>query len=295
MIILRLNNITLEPGVTHDATDWEVSDVLDFSNIIVSSIADTNFLTLRLFKYVGDANTQLYARAKPKLSTGYTQYVNLDVTIVEDVYEPVDTLDIPSVVSVPIITTDSNYNNHVPTLFNINLTGYGVDGDATLEATTWLITNLKGEIIWRNEYDRVNKTSLLFKDKILEIDNVYIIKAMFHSTSGDTSQVGSYIINVPTVDNVSITSELYYFDPRITNNINIASSILINGTRLKFFLHTSEGLEEVASLENLVNPRSFDLPANTLDTDLSYTVGLSVRNISNVWSNFKYELLSTFV
>ena len=44
MIILTIKELDLDKGVDHIATDWEVSDTVNFSNIVYKSHQDTQHL-----------------------------------------------------------------------------------------------------------------------------------------------------------------------------------------------------------------------------------------------------------
>ena len=80
MIILTIKELDLDKGVDHIATDWEVSDTVNFSNIIYKSHQDTQHLRGIIFNVNLEPNKKYYARARVLTSNGYTIWGNLDVS-----------------------------------------------------------------------------------------------------------------------------------------------------------------------------------------------------------------------
>lgn len=105
MIILDAISLDLDKKVDHLATTWEVSDDLDFINIILRSEEDYKNKLNIIFSQNLDPNIRYYARARALLSTGWTEWGNVEVfkVINNNDLRPQDIF--PTRVSIPRIET----------------------------------------------------------------------------------------------------------------------------------------------------------------------------------------------
>ena len=295
MVVIRITDLDLPEGVVHEATDWEVATDLLFSDIVLQSNQDEENLTSIFFNDSLNPDIKYYARARSLLSTGYTTWGNLDAFIPKDVYEADDNTDLPTVVTPPMITTDSLASNHIPTMFNIILNGFAAVGNATHVATSYIIENLDGDVIWANENDYVNLNKLLIDDVILPVGDVYLIKVLFHASSGDISQHATKIINVPRVDGVDILNNVYSYIYDVDNILELKHVCSAKTTEWIIYDKTSNGLFNIATItSNTATPLKINVPANTLKGDNSYLVAVRVTTLDGEVSMWAYEELSTY-
>ena len=229
MVVIRIGNLELGPGVTHLATDYEVATDLQFNNLIINIKADTVNLTTKVIDTILDPGIDYYCRTKCLLSTGYNYYSNIDKFRPLDIKRVDFDVDMPSALGIPRIISSSSNESHQPTLFTLLAQGFTTVGNATLESTTWLIEDIEGNVVWERVRDENNKTSIDINDIILKNDTVYRIRSIFHSTSGDSSQVGTTTIRtgnnkytkvLTTLNNVTaseLTSIRLLYKPDITH------------------------------------------------------------------------------
>lgn len=213
MVILRIKELQLEEDKQHIATDWQVSDTLNFSNILLESIEDRNSLYTKIFHTNLDPKVQYYGRARALLSTGYTYWGNLDVFNVEDTVDIGRSEDMPTRVGIPIINTfvgvkPCDVLKHDATAFTIVAGGFDVIGNATHKSTSWIIEDIYGNVVWCSLEDELNKESIFVENIILRADKVYRIKVMFHTTSDDASQIATKTIKVAGGSEIEIYTDL---------------------------------------------------------------------------------------
>ena len=295
MVVIRITDLDLPDGIEHEATDWQVATDMLFSDIVLRSDEDSVNLTSIFFNESLNPDIKYYARARSLLSTGYTTWGNLDAFIPKDVYEADDNTDLPTVVTPPTITTDSVDANHIPTMFNILLTGFGIVGNATHVATSYIIENLAGDVMWANENDYINLNKLLIDDVVLPVGDIYLLKVMFHASSGDVSQHATKIIYVPKVDGIDMLTNVYSYDPDRDNELELKHVCSTKSTEWIIYDKTTNGLFNIATLtSNSTTPLKVDIPANTLDAGRSYLIAVRVTFNDGSVSIWAYEELSTY-
>lgn len=105
MIILDAVSLDLDNKVDHLATTWQVSDDLSFQNIVIESEENYKDKTQIVFSNNLDPNIKYFARARALLSTGWTEWGNVEVFKVKNNtdLQPQDVF--PTRVSIPKIST----------------------------------------------------------------------------------------------------------------------------------------------------------------------------------------------
>lgn len=284
---LTIKELALDDQVNHLATDWEVSTTLSFNNVVLRSLADyTNKLSI-MFDEVLNPNIKYYARARALLSTGYTTWGNLDVFTPTSINDLSEIGDIPTRISAPVITTDSNVHGHSNTMFNINVSGFSVIGGADHSATSYFIEDLYGEVIWRRLDEEIYKESVPVNDIILESNKIYRIKALFHSTTNDISQISTLTIHVTGDDEIELVSFLDNVDVTVNNVLYIAP-IEDAATISWEILYYNNGLTE--SVWSTDTPTvEVTLPADTLTFGNVYLLRIK-SDVKNIW---KYYIFTT--
>ena len=108
MVLLRVESLELDPNVKVIAMDWQLSDTINFKNILAESIGDTVNINSILFNMVLEPGVKYYARARALLEgRGYTIWGNLDVFKVKTYNDFENTTDLPTPVATPIVSTSS--------------------------------------------------------------------------------------------------------------------------------------------------------------------------------------------
>lgn len=198
MVTLRLNNIDPSYNLDWIYTNWEVSTAKNFdrSQIVVSSYEDRVNKQAIFFEVELNPGRKYYARAQIVTNKGAHKWTNLNVWTHKGYSDIDNTRDMPSVISSPHPYTDSNPNNHVPTGFTIKCRDFGCIGDAVHTATSYWIEDIEGNVVWKNLRNTVFLNSILVDDVILDDGKIYRAKAMFHSSSDDTSPIATYTFSV---------------------------------------------------------------------------------------------------
>ncbi len=233
IITLRLRNINKARNVDHIYTNWEISTAKNFdrSRLVYANYEDRwNKASLLIDsqnpgvdhegkereKFELTPGTRYYARAQIVTNKGAHEWSNLQTWI----HKPFDDVDgqsdLPTRISSPDVYTDSDVMSHLPTGFTIYTRDFSCIGEATHIATSYWIETLDGKIIWKNLYNTISLHKILVKDVMLRSNTVYRVKAVFHASSNDTSQVSTKAIFVtPSVNDTNtlrITKILSKFD-----------------------------------------------------------------------------------
>lgn len=279
MVTLRIESLKIPPEVTHLATDWQVSETLNFSKIILSSMEDRNNLTTIHFNTMLDPTKKYYARARVLLDgRGYTVWGNLDVftSVTYDDFE--DIADLPTPVASPILTTDSPADNHMPGLFTIYATGFSILGNANHVATTWIIEDLEGNTLWNRDYDIVNKNQIQVTDILLPSDAIFRIRALFYASSGDVSAVATRTIHTTMINNTDIQiflNKLKYSDLTVENAFMLP--IFDNTEHEVKILYLENGIT-INVLETTTTTGSITIGANVLVANKSYALLITSKS-----------------
>lgn len=294
MVVIRITDLDIPTGVTHLATDWQIATDELFSNVIIESLDDQTNLTSITFNDSLDPDDRYYARARVLLTTGWTIWGNIDIFIIEDVFDTDDNLDMPGVITPPTITTDSDVNNHIPSLFNISVSGFSTTGTGSHHATSYFIVDLDGKYIWSDVYDEINKDTILIDEIILEPGKVYLIKAMLHSTSGDTSQQASRVIYV-NEDNLIIDGNIESLDTVATTELTIFNRCDdIASTEWIVYALKEDGLHEIVRYNNEPGrPRTVIINGYDLRSYEHLCIGIIVTTTDGIVEPIVYKEAST--
>ena len=194
MVVLRILEVDLTPGIEHIATSWELATDLQFKNIVCESHDDKENKNIITFDEVLDPSIKYYGRAKLLLSSGYTIDSNIDIFVPKNINDIELDKDLPTIVQPPMVRTTSNRNNHSISGFDIIVSGYSVSSTAKHIATTYIIDDIDGNIILDTKPDVNNLNSLHIPYILLEPGKIYRVRALLHSSSNDISTTGTYTI-----------------------------------------------------------------------------------------------------
>lgn len=291
MIIGRLIGLEFDPNDEHMATTWQVATDYSFRNIIAESQDDSVNKTSIVFKNVTpDAGKSYYGRAMVRTRLeGWSNWHNLDITVSEkqDTINNINTL--PSVIGAPRLKTtcdgkDAIFGNHPIIGFKIVADGYATVNNTKHVATSWYIEDIENNVIWKSEYNDIDKLSIDVNDAILKYNRPYKIRACFHSETKDVSDLSSLTVCTFKEKNPALR---IFFETNLINNLNldITNEIVLNlpiivpeGTPnpgdvcLYFNIveYTDLGYKQVFT-QNVVNQdRRLTIPGNTLMKNKTY-------------------------
>jgi len=262
MFVMVVSDLDLGPDVQHKSTDWQIALDPLFKNVILESLNDSENKLIKIFNEPADPRKKYYGRSRILLSTGYTEWSNIDVFYAEDVDELDALADIPSRASSYVLTTDSDVNNHVPTLFTMSIPQPSIDGTATHVATNWFIENMNGDIIWK-KLKSDNKLSILVDDLILKPNQVYRLRASVVLSSGDVSNVTSITIFVPDEPRIKIIKEV--IDPDINQDYDVLIFKDPRFTSVTYKLYTKDNntiYKLTEHTDNTSNMYRFTIPSS---------------------------------
>lgn len=238
MVVLRINNTDLPTGWTHSATDWQISTSENFSNILVSSMNDSENLTAIVFNNNLELGVNYYGRARMLLNTGFTEWSNIDVFTPKDIDEVTLLMDIPSIITTPTLVSNFDLNSHPSKFFTITIdNGFNTLGNATHESTSWIIEDDTGKPIWASFDDKVNLLSLTVNVN-LELNKVYRIHASIKGTNGDSSQYGT--ISFYTSDSKDFLLTRYLYRNDLTIDLDIIHPYIVGLDYLEYVLYKNE-------------------------------------------------------
>lgn len=190
MIYLRVVDVNIPPGVEVKSTTWEfgTSDSFEPDSIVFKSVDDE----VRLFALYENIevteNVTYYSRCRFLLSTGYTEWSNVEVGIVDSVSETEQMIRISAPIMAPEITLFFDDKSQPRSVIQASVELPKLVSNA-VEAVTWIIEDRFGKVVWISEKDRHNINSIVIPT-VLNIHDVYSIKAKLHTEAGNNSPFG---------------------------------------------------------------------------------------------------------
>lgn len=222
MIVILLKNIQLDDLDSElVSVTYEVSDTMNFSNIVCSSKDDkVNKLGI-VFDNDLDPNVKYYCRARLLTKSGGHTYANLTVIETDTRGYMSQNEDIPTRVATPIVTTTSTHiDGHDTTAFKIKVSGFDVVGSAELASVSYFIMDIAtNAIIWQSVEDDINLKEIDFNTALLEEDKAYNIMCCFHTSSNDNSSLGCQVVATGGSDVEFLTSAIDVVESPTGNNI----------------------------------------------------------------------------
>jgi len=289
MVVLRIKELALDNPAEHIATDWQVSRTMAFNDIVLESIEDHSNVTYIKWNDVLDPNVKYYARARALLAgKGYTIWGNLDIYQTEKVNDLTFTAELPSKVSIPVLTTSSDKTAHASVLFTLSVSGYTVVGDAAHIKTSWFIEDLNGKVVWSSLNDTINKTSITVADTVLRNGEIYRVRAMFITNTNDKSQMATMTIQVSDVPDVEVLTVLNDMNPVANNTLKIAALSGVNHIYAELVIVTKNTAQTIWS--GNAGGVAVTIPANTIKKDTNYILRVKT-NVSNKWENLPFRLV----
>lgn len=295
MVFAKIKDLELPEDVEILATDWQVSETINFHKIELQELNSTKNKTLKIWPESLDPNKTWYGRARILLTTGWTVWSNLDKLVISDSGDFSSTNDLPTRISIPVLKTSDKPEQHDLTLFTLTAEGFGALGTASHEATTWIIEEANTEnIVWASVKDILNKESITINNLLLKDGRIYRVRAMFHATSGDTSEFATITINTAESNDINLLTYLDIIDPNINNSLVI--SVIDTGEQI------TEIRWEIVSLLNnysdviwVTTTSGSDMYTNTIPSGLlaenGYFLLRITTNVPN--SGWKYITFRT--
>lgn len=176
-------------------------------------------------------------------------------------------------------------NNHDLALFEIWADGFEVIGNAKHMATSWWIEDTNGDVIWKSLDDTFNLRKVQVKNILLRKDRVYRIRCMFHTTSNDASQIGSYTITTSSSSYGVLTSYLDLVNPALDTELLIEFEQGINTVTWEV-ISFEYGLLSPA-WKTVSNSMVSYIPKNTLKYNVNYLLRIKT-NLSKSWNYYPF-------
>lgn len=290
MVYIKVIDFDLEDGIDIISTTYEVSTHKLFlpDAIVCSSKDDKVNKTNIIFNDVLDPTIKYYARAKMKLSTGMTIWGNITIFIAKDINEVALDVDLPSRVSIPIITSSGTPDDHPVSLFKIFATGYSVIGDASHDRTSWIIEDSYGKVVWTSLDDKINKVSIEVNDILLEGNKTYRIRALFISTSNDVSQVATKTFVTNNNDYVTLLTSLSDYSIDKDKRLVIAYDAgLVESDWELYVIKDTFSKKIWSKYNNNDNPTNVVVPKHTLQDKLKYVLKIKT-NLHDEWKHIPF-------
>lgn len=193
MIILKISDYEVEEGVEHLATTWQISRNEDFTDILITVQEDEENLTSIFINEEVTEGTRYWARAMFVYDIGLSRWSNVSTGIASDTDETELYFRIPVNLPPPSLSTFFEQDSSPHTFLKIDASLQTNPDNNNHEYTSWLIEDTDGNIILYIKESKENLTSLIITT-ILERNQVYVIKAKFHFSSGDVTDYGSVVI-----------------------------------------------------------------------------------------------------
>jgi hypothetical protein len=202
MVILRITPPVLTPGWTHDATDWQIAEDKEFKKIVAQSMGDKDNKIEKIFDLDLDPEKEYYARARVVFNKALSEWTDVNVIHPKDLTDLNLEIDIPGVISRPIVNVNYDPNGLPNSNFRITTSPMSTTSNAKHVSTTWVITDLEGRTVWMSPDDKDNLTSILVDEIVLEEGKTYIISAFHKASNNDVSEPGQITVRVPKVNDI---------------------------------------------------------------------------------------------
>ena len=305
MVALIRQIIKLEDGtelapnnnVRIQAMDWQVAEDETFRKIVLRSENDTKNLSSIVFTDILDPNIKWHARARALVKdSGWTVWGNLDVLDYQQAEDIINSETIPTRISSPIISTSSDPDNHDASLFTIFVKGFGVIGNSEHTATSWFIEDINGRLIWSDLKDTINKNKIEFKNMVLRNNNIYRIRAMYHSSSGDVSSISSYTIRVGSSNSLDLVTYL--------DNVDYRKDFTIKAVATDMDITVDSITWQIISMSNAYAEIIFNktttgasygtvvIPANLLKDDTVYVLKFKPNIDNGAWKFIQFKTMN---
>lgn len=282
MVVLYLkNSLQLDDESTHLKTKFELSDTMNFSNIIATSNSDKNKYAV-LFNVDLDPAVKYYARAQALLSTGWTTHANLDIVDVRmSGLTGYKNGVLPSKIATPILSTDSLQAKHGITNFTINANGFERVGTSVHNTTIYYITDIDNNILWYR-ISNVELNSITVNDLILEENQSYKVNVIFGSSSNDFSQKASLSIVTGGNDNLFLLNN---------KNVLPGENYDVHYMQMDGLTTIDIELYEFSDISKLVHTETISGNRTTLPYNLFNNKLYILKAKSNLDDCFKNEIL----
>lgn len=303
MIVGKIIGLEFDPLDEHMATTWQIATDYSFRNIIAESQDDAVNKTSIVFKNITpEAGKSYYGRAMIRTRLeGWSNWHNLDITVSEkqDTINNINTL--PSVIGIPRLKTqfdgkDTNVGEHPIVCFKVIADGYATINNTKHVATSWYIEDFKNNVIWKSEYNDIDKLEIDVNDSILDYNRPYKIRACFHSETKDVSDLSS--LTICTVEEKNPALRIFFETKLIdnptldiTNEISLDLPIVVpEGTPnpgdvclyFKIVEYTDLGYKQVFTQDVVNQDRRLVIPANTLRKNKTYMLQYRV-DVDDSW------------
>lgn len=286
MVNLQFILTGLLPGEIHERTSWKCGTTPDFSTGVIIDIPnDAINLTSLTTNDVLDPTKKYYAAVQIQTNRGMKEWAAIEM------FTPVAINMInlagalPSPISIPVITTSSDANNHMASFFTISVSGFATVGDSTLDSTTYVIEDITGRVLWTSIRNKVHKNNIIVSNVVLENNQVYAIKAAFHSSSNDTSYFATKHVHVGEVNGVELLTDLSdgtsVIEPRVlrigyrpgVNNVQWSLIAISGDEPIEIWNAVSTVPEVILPANKLRSGHRYLLAIKTnLDTNPSYFI-----------------------
>lgn len=274
MIYAKITNTGILPTDTILGADWEIATDLQFTTIVVSSINDTANLTSILFNNTTDKEITYYGRVRLRTQNGYGLWSNLDTLIIDDYFNETFITDLPGQLATPLITTNCDVSAHPNSFFTISVDNYRSYSNASLYAVSYLITDIDNILVWSNTYNDEKITSVDVNDIILKPNTVYLIKAIFHTSSNDFSNTATMVIKTGISDSYinTIYPSVVPVDVDILVEVDRTTEITNLSVEVKYVDMTTVSTVWSNTIDITAMIKTITIPANTLSADKQYYV-----------------------
>jgi hypothetical protein len=181
---------------------------------------------------------------------------------------------------------DPNY--HDLTLFYIKAMGYSCIGSASHIATSWWIEDTLGRVIYAVKKSTTFKDYIVVDTLMLKPNRVYTIKAMFHTDTNDSSQVGSYTISTVNGQSLSLSTNFNQVIPENDYDFNLVTTdTTIESYDVEVYAYKQNNLELIWSLNT--TSTLITIPKGILETNTNYLFRAKPNNLTESWYYSKFS------
>lgn len=273
-------------GIRHESTSYQVSKIPDFTKsefIIFESIKDSlNLTTIKVPLTVG-SDQNLYFRTKYHFTGGGESRWSRTIPVKGD---QIGIKLSSTIICTPTITYELNYLDKDIGEIVINTSPLKLfAGTGNHYATSYEVTTIDGETIYKRDLDQDNLTSISLDIRLIEVNKAYVVKAKHHTDTNESSNYGKSLLNIRT-DESSLFDVFMYHDLVPEKWLYLELKLYTNKYSTADVIITDEYGNIVArnELQKTKTPRIY---TGALKPFYTYSVKVRIRLINGEYTSYK--------
>jgi len=205
-------------GLVHESTDWRISRYPDFTRteyLVYESLADTENLTT--LYYNDELDTALYVIVRYNYNNGLSSEWSRTIPIKSGQvgFKVSSTVVLTPKVDAKVLITNRTKEVKIESSPMKLYAGVGEH-----IATSYLIEDGNGNVVFSREEDKENLTSLTLNYDFFKDDKVFVVRVKYHTDVNVESNYGTYLLDTDITNN-------NVYDVKLVNTPKLESDVYL--------------------------------------------------------------------